>query len=83
MPVVSDSKWERLMGGAHKKKKKKKRHRSELEDEGEVGAAEAERKSRRAEDEAPAGGPRKDGEAISVDETNKLRESLGLKPLRE
>ena len=71
-PAVSASRWERLMGGGGGKKKKKKRDRE--------GGDERSTSSRREERDAP--GERRPGDGISVGETNELRASLGLKPLR-
>ena len=65
--AVAESAWDRMMNGGGKKKKKKKR-RQDDEQLDETSF------------EASGGGARDD---ISVAETNRLRESLGLKPLRE
>jgi len=72
LPAVSSSKWERFLsagsgksGGEKKKKKDIKHHRAEPE----AGA------------EVESGSRKQAGKGITVDETNRLRESLGLKPL--
>ena len=65
--AVSESRWERMMnGGGGKKKKKKPKLFKGDDDDG-------------GDDAGPSGGA-KDG--ISVEETNRLRESLGMAPLR-
>lgn len=66
--AVAESRWERMMNGGGKKKKKRK-----ADDDAprrSAPPAPSEPKERRA------------GDGISVDETNALRESLGLKPLK-
>ena len=69
--AVVESRFDRLMNGGKKKKRPKlfKDDRSESDDGG--GSKEVD----------TAGGGAKDG--ISIEETNRIRESLGLKPLRE
>ena len=58
--------------GAKKKKKARHEERPQAEIRGEAPLM-----------APPVPAARRDGESISVEETNKLRESLGLKPLRE
>lgn len=71
--AAAESRWERMMNGGGRKKKKK-RPRAEEGGDDDTPRAPA------APAEPP--GERRPGEGISVDETNRLRESLGLKPLR-
>ena len=74
LPAVSSSRWERfLTGGAKKKKNKAESPRAEQGDTRSMVARGA------ADDEAFS---KHGGEGISVQETNELRSSLGLKPLR-
>ena len=70
----SESRWERMMQGGKKEKKKKKRPKL-FKGDGDD------------DDDEPRQGGGHDGggarQAISVEETNRLRASLGLKPLRD
>ena len=76
-PVAVESKWERLMNGGGKKKKRPKLFKGDGDaDGGGDGGGDGP-----PGPGAGAASGNKDG--ISVSETNRLRESLGLKPLRE
>ena len=72
MPAVSVSKWERFMGGGGPKKKKKKSKDERMD-------TDLARMQRESSTQGQDGGP---GDGISVEETDALRASLGLKPLK-
>jgi RNA-binding motif protein, X-linked 2 len=73
LPAVSSSRWERFLTGGAKKKNKAEPPRAEQGNTRSMVARGA------ADDEAFS---KHGGEGISVQETNALRSSLGLKPLR-
>ena len=66
----AESRFDRMMNGGGSKKKKKHKTKHAAPDEVRPSAPEA-------------SGERRPGDGISVDETNALRESIGLKPLRK
>mmetsp|Transcript_35694 Transcript_35694/g.93745 ORF Transcript_35694/g.93745 Transcript_35694/m.93745 type:complete len:350 (-) Transcript_35694:425-1474(-) len=68
---VGSSRWERFLGGGTKKKKKKKKNEREQE-------REQERSSGGMSDQRTSGS----ADGLSIEDTNALRLSLGLNPLR-
>lgn len=69
----AESRWERMLNGGGKKKKRK----AQAHDDDGVHSRDTSVAAG-----APPGARHPPGDGISVDETNRLRESLGLKPLR-
>ena len=82
------SKFERLMGGERDKKKKKKKERHEREPgaglfkQAPAAVGGGERAREGAGEKYPSEKKKMGEDAVSVQETNAMREKLGLKPLR-
>lgn len=75
---IRASRWDRFLNSSNRHSSKKQQHSRE----GTASQGATKKRGQQGNGEGPSGASRRAGEGMSVEDTNALRESLGLKPLR-